>query len=149
MKLGAKRPFRFSAHPAEKFSFLDKTLLLEAGIFSHRLASPKIREGLHGFHFIMYTFGESVTTYLSPFSAIFCLLFLTKPFSYGESHCRSVGCIVDGCPPGMALTEVDIQPQMTRRRPVRARSLRQETKRTESKFNLAPSLASRWARQLP
>jgi hypothetical protein len=39
------------------------------------------------------------------------------PPSYGESHCRSVGCIVDGCPPGMALTEADIQPQMTRRRP--------------------------------
>jgi chorismate synthase len=28
-----------------------------------------------------------------------------------------VGCIVDGCPPGMELTEADIQPQMTRRRP--------------------------------
>ncbi|KAJ5514780.1 Chorismate synthase [Penicillium fimorum] len=37
--------------------------------------------------------------------------------TYGESHCRSVGCIVDGCPPGMQLTETDIQPQMTRRRP--------------------------------
>lgn len=37
--------------------------------------------------------------------------------TYGESHCRSVGCIVDGCPPGMQLTEDDIQPQMTRRRP--------------------------------
>ncbi|KAJ5959717.1 Chorismate synthase [Penicillium vulpinum] len=37
--------------------------------------------------------------------------------TYGESHCRSVGCIVDGCPPGMQLTEADIQPQMTRRRP--------------------------------
>lgn len=37
--------------------------------------------------------------------------------TYGESHCRSVGCIVDGCPPGMQLTESDIQPQMTRRRP--------------------------------
>ncbi|KIN03233.1 hypothetical protein OIDMADRAFT_178881 [Oidiodendron maius Zn] len=37
--------------------------------------------------------------------------------TYGESHCRSVGCIVDGCPPGMVLTEDDIQPQMTRRRP--------------------------------
>jgi len=41
---------------------------------------------------------------------------LTIP-SYGESHCRSVGCIVDGVPPGMELTEDDIQPQMTRRRP--------------------------------
>ncbi|MCJ1271008.1 bifunctional chorismate synthase/riboflavin reductase [NAD(P)H] aro2 [Lobaria immixta] len=37
--------------------------------------------------------------------------------TYGESHCRSVGAIVDGCPPGMELTEDDIQPQMTRRRP--------------------------------
>ncbi|KAJ5911339.1 chorismate synthase [Penicillium subrubescens] len=37
--------------------------------------------------------------------------------TYGESHCRSVGCIVDGVPPGMQLTEEDIQPQMTRRRP--------------------------------
>ncbi|CAG7957344.1 unnamed protein product [Penicillium nalgiovense] len=37
--------------------------------------------------------------------------------TYGESHCRSVGCIVDGCPPGLELTEADIQPQMTRRRP--------------------------------
>ncbi|OJJ78518.1 chorismate synthase [Aspergillus glaucus CBS 516.65] len=37
--------------------------------------------------------------------------------TYGESHCRSVGCIVDGCPPGLQLTEDDIQPQLTRRRP--------------------------------
>ncbi|KAH0543622.1 bifunctional chorismate synthase/riboflavin reductase [NAD(P)H] aro2 [Glutinoglossum americanum] len=36
---------------------------------------------------------------------------------YGESHCPSVGCIVDGCPPGMELTEDDIQPQLSRRRP--------------------------------
>lgn len=37
--------------------------------------------------------------------------------TYGESHCKSVGCIVDGCPPGLALTEKDIQPQLSRRRP--------------------------------
>lgn len=37
--------------------------------------------------------------------------------TYGESHCKSVGCIVDGCPPGLALTEDDIQPQLSRRRP--------------------------------
>ena len=37
--------------------------------------------------------------------------------TYGESHCRSVGCIVDGVPPGLQLMESDIQPQMTRRRP--------------------------------
>lgn len=37
--------------------------------------------------------------------------------TYGESHCKSVGCIVDGCPPGLELTEDDIQPQLSRRRP--------------------------------
>lgn len=37
--------------------------------------------------------------------------------TYGESHCKSVGCIVDGCPPGLNLTEEDIQPQLSRRRP--------------------------------
>ncbi|KAK9447128.1 chorismate synthase, partial [Limtongia smithiae] len=37
--------------------------------------------------------------------------------TYGESHCKSVGCIVDGCPPGMRLTEPDIQTQLSRRRP--------------------------------
>ncbi|KAL1584628.1 Chorismate synthase aro-2 [Cladosporium halotolerans] len=37
--------------------------------------------------------------------------------TYGESHGKSVGAIVDGVPPGLKLTEDDIQPQMTRRRP--------------------------------
>ncbi|KAA8902501.1 hypothetical protein TRICI_005862 [Trichomonascus ciferrii] len=37
--------------------------------------------------------------------------------TYGESHCKSVGCIVDGVPPGMEITEADIQPQLSRRRP--------------------------------
>ncbi|CAF9914050.1 bifunctional chorismate synthase/riboflavin reductase [NAD(P)H] aro2 [Imshaugia aleurites] len=35
----------------------------------------------------------------------------------GESHGRSVTAIVDNCPPGLSLTEDDIQPQLTRRRP--------------------------------
>ncbi|GMG00367.1 unnamed protein product [[Candida] boidinii] len=37
--------------------------------------------------------------------------------TYGESHCKSVGCIVDGVPPNLSLNEDDIQPQLTRRRP--------------------------------
>ncbi len=37
--------------------------------------------------------------------------------TYGESHCASVGCIVDGVPPGMALRDEDVQVQLTRRRP--------------------------------
>lgn len=40
-----------------------------------------------------------------------------KVNTYGESHCRSVGCIVDGVPPGLNLAESDIQPQLSRRRP--------------------------------
>lgn len=40
-----------------------------------------------------------------------------KVTTYGESHGKSVGAIVDGVPPGMELSEADIQPQMTRRRP--------------------------------
>ncbi|KAI5780224.1 chorismate synthase, partial [Peziza echinospora] len=42
---------------------------------------------------------------------------LFKVTTYGESHCSSVGCIIDGCPPGLPLTEADLQPQLTRRRP--------------------------------
>lgn len=42
---------------------------------------------------------------------------LFRVTTYGESHCKSVGCIVDGVPPGLELTEDDIQPQLTRRRP--------------------------------
>lgn len=42
---------------------------------------------------------------------------LFRVTTYGESHCKSVGCIVDGCPPGMQLSEKDIQPQLSRRRP--------------------------------
>ena len=36
--------------------------------------------------------------------------------SFGESHGPAIGCIVDGCPPGMALREADIQGDLERRR---------------------------------
>merc|ERR1711959_227362 len=42
---------------------------------------------------------------------------LFRVSTFGESHCKGVGCIIDGCPPGMQLTEANIQPQLTRRRP--------------------------------
>jgi chorismate synthase len=41
--------------------------------------------------------------------------------SFGESHGRALGCIVDGCPPGLALDETDIQRDLDRRRPGRSR----------------------------
>jgi chorismate synthase len=37
--------------------------------------------------------------------------------SFGESHGVALGCIVDGCPPGLALTEADIQGDLDRRKP--------------------------------
>ena len=42
---------------------------------------------------------------------------LYRVTTFGESHCKGVGAIVDGCPAGMELTEADIQPQLSRRRP--------------------------------
>jgi len=37
--------------------------------------------------------------------------------TWGESHGPAIGCVVDGCPPGIALTEADIQVYMDKRRP--------------------------------
>ncbi|RDL35495.1 Uncharacterized protein BP5553_07426 [Venustampulla echinocandica] len=37
--------------------------------------------------------------------------------TYGESHCASVGCIVDNFPPGVPVSEEILQPQISRRRP--------------------------------
>ena len=37
--------------------------------------------------------------------------------TFGESHGGSVGVVIDGCPPGLDLTESDIQPELDRRRP--------------------------------
>ncbi len=37
--------------------------------------------------------------------------------SFGESHGPAIGCIVDGCPPGLALTEADLQGDLDRRKP--------------------------------
>ncbi|PPQ98898.1 hypothetical protein CVT24_003529 [Panaeolus cyanescens] len=42
---------------------------------------------------------------------------LYRVTTYGESHCASVGAIIDGCPPGLELTAQDIQVQLSRRRP--------------------------------
>ena len=42
---------------------------------------------------------------------------LFRVTTFGESHGKGVGVIVDGVPPGLELTESDIQPQLDRRRP--------------------------------
>ena len=53
--------------------------------------------------------------------------------TFGESHGVALGAIVDGCPPGMPLSEADLQPDLDRRRPGRSKytSQRKETDRVE------------------
>lgn len=41
--------------------------------------------------------------------------------TWGESHGPAIGAVVDGCPPGIALSEADIQPWLDRRRPGQSR----------------------------
>jgi chorismate synthase len=45
--------------------------------------------------------------------------------SFGESHGPAIGCVVDGCPPGLALSEADIQPNLDRRKPGTSRHVTQ------------------------
>ncbi len=45
--------------------------------------------------------------------------------NFGESHGPAIGCVIDGCPPGMALTEADIQRDLDRRRPGTSRHVTQ------------------------
>lgn len=56
------------------------------------------------------------------FGRLFCLT------SFGESHGPAIGGVVDGCPPGLALSEADLQKELDRRRPGSSRftSQRQE-----------------------
>ncbi|MFW5810420.1 MAG: chorismate synthase [Thermodesulfobacteriota bacterium] len=54
---------------------------------------------------------------------------LFKVTTFGESHCKGVGAVVDGCPPRMALSESEIQKQLDRRRPGQSKL---STERSES-----------------
>src|SRR4051812_47215552 len=42
---------------------------------------------------------------------------LFRVTTFGESHGPALGCVIDGCPPGIALTQADIQAELDRRRP--------------------------------
>ena len=45
--------------------------------------------------------------------------------TFGESHGPAIGCVIDGCPPGMELSEADIQPDLDRRKPGTSRHVTQ------------------------
>ena len=49
--------------------------------------------------------------------------------TFGESHGAAIGCVIDGCPPGLVLSEADIQPELDRRKPGTSRHV---TQRQES-----------------
>ena len=53
------------------------------------------------------------------FGHLFCVT------SFGESHGPAIGCVVDGCPPGLVLSEADLQPELDRRRPGTSRHVTQ------------------------
>ena len=57
------------------------------------------------------------------FGKLFCVT------SFGESHGPAIGCVVDGCPPGLALEAADIQHELDRRKPGTSRHV---TQRRES-----------------
>ena len=59
----------------------------------------------------------------STFGKLFCIT------NFGESHGPAIGCVVDGCPPGMALSVDDLQPDLDRRKPGTSRHV---TQRRES-----------------
>jgi len=53
---------------------------------------------------------------------------------FGESHGLALGCIVDGCPPGMELTETDLQTDLDRRKPGQSRHTTQRREGDEVKI---------------
>ena len=54
--------------------------------------------------------------------------------SFGESHGLALGCIIDGCPPGLALSESDLQADLDRRKPGTSRHTTQRREADEVKI---------------
>ncbi len=54
--------------------------------------------------------------------------------TFGESHGPALGCIIDGCPPGIALTEADLQADLDRRKPGTSRHTTQRREADEVKI---------------
>jgi chorismate synthase len=50
---------------------------------------------------------------------------LLRVTNFGESHGPAIGCVIDGCPPGLVLSAADIQPELDRRRPGTSRHVTQ------------------------
>ena len=75
----------------------------QAGFAAGSWVEPKICSNMSG-----STFGE-----------------LFRVTNFGESHGPAIGCVIDGCPPGLVLAEADIQHDLDRRRPGTSRHVTQ------------------------
>jgi chorismate synthase len=73
---------------------------------------------------------------------------LFRVTSFGESHGPAIGCVVDGCPPGIALTEADIQPWMDKRRPGQSKFVTQRAEPDTVKILSGVFQDERMARQV-
>jgi len=73
---------------------------------------------------------------------------LFRVTSFGESHGPAIGCVVDGCPPGIALTEADIQPWMEKRRPGQSKFVTQRQEPDQVKILSGVFQDERMAQQL-
>ena len=54
--------------------------------------------------------------------------------TWGESHGPAIGCVIDGCPPGVPLSEADIQPYLDKRRPGQSRFVTQRREPDEARI---------------
>jgi chorismate synthase len=82
------------------------------------------------FNFAIFTFNHLKILMGNSFGTLF------RISSWGESHGGGIGVVIDGCPPRLPLGVEDIQPDLTRRRPVKVKSPRPGMKPTEWKFFL-------------
>jgi len=56
---------------------------------------------------------------------------LFRVTNFGESHGPAIGCVIDGCPPGLALSAADLQPDLDRRKPGTSRHVTQRRETDE------------------
>ena len=56
---------------------------------------------------------------------------LFRVTNFGESHGPAIGCVIDGCPPGLPLAAADLQPDLDRRRPGTSRHVTQRREADE------------------
>jgi chorismate synthase len=84
---------------------------------------------------VLHSKSQKNTTFfepnIMPGSTLGTLLTVTN---FGESHGPAIGCVIDGCPPGMSLTEADIQIDLDRRKPGTSRHVTQ--RREEDKVEI-------------